>query len=77
MSFDVHRMRRAELTFKNVRRQKGCVAPVIRMIAERQIDVAPLLTHSFPLAEIREAFELVAAYGDGVIKAVVDLSSAR
>ncbi len=77
VSFDVHRMRRAELTFKNVRRQKGCVAPVIRMIAERQIDVAPLLTHSFPLAEIREAFELVAAYGDGVIKAVVDLSSAR
>ncbi|NQU22323.1 MAG: alcohol dehydrogenase catalytic domain-containing protein, partial [Candidatus Nealsonbacteria bacterium] len=46
VSFDVHRMRRTELTFKNVRRQKGCVEAVIRMIAERQIDVAPLLTHS-------------------------------
>ncbi|MHC4178663.1 MAG: hypothetical protein ACYSWU_14225, partial [Planctomycetota bacterium] len=62
-------------TFKNVRRQIGCVGPVIRMIGQGQIDTAPLLTHRFPLAQIREAFELVAGYRDGVIKAVVDLSS--
>lgn len=77
VSFDVHRMRRMELSFKNVRRQIGCIAPVIRLLGGGHFEVDPLLTHRFPLAEIREAFELVAAYGDGVIKAVLDLSGAE
>lgn len=76
VSFDPHIMRRMELTFKNVRRQIGCVAPVIEMMGAGRIDTGPLLTHSFPLAQIRDAFELVAGYRDGVIKAVIDLSSA-
>jgi len=76
VSFDIHTMRIKELTFKNVRRQKGCFAPVIRLIGEKRIDVSPLLTHHFPLERIQDAFELVAAYGDGVIKAVVDMPPA-
>ena len=76
-SFDVHGMRRKELTFKSVRRQRHCVAPVVELIAEGRIDPDPLLTHRFPLAQTREAFELVAAYRDGVIKAMVDVSPAE
>ena len=76
LSFDPHLMRRMEFTFKNVRRQIGCVAPAIWMIGQGQIDTAPLLTHRFPLGQIREAFELVAGYREGVIKAVIDLSEA-
>lgn len=76
VQFDVHAMRVKELTFKNVRRQKGCVAPVIRLVAERQIDTRPLITHRFALAEVREAFELVAGYRGGVIKAIIDVSQA-
>ena len=76
VSFDVHQMRRKELTFKNVRRQCGCIAPVIRMVSEGRINPRPLLTHRFPLERIGEAFELVAGYRDGVIKAVIDVSSA-
>ncbi len=76
VSFDPHIMRRMELTFKNVRRQIGCVRPVIEMIGRGQIDPGPLLTHRFPLGRIREAFELVAGYRDGVIKAVIGLSEA-
>ena len=72
--FNVHRMRRKELTFKNVRRQRDCVGPVIEMIAAGRIDPKPLLTHRFPLERIAEAFDLVATYRDGVIKAVIDLS---
>jgi len=72
--FDVHLMRRRELTFKNVRRQKGCVAPTIRLIGEGHVDADPMVTHRFPLAEIRDAFELVAGYRDGVVKAMIDLS---
>ena len=77
VSFDVHQMRRMELTFINVRRQKDCVDPAVRLVGDGRVDVAPLLTHCFPLAEIRDAFELVADYRDGVIKAVLDLSGAK
>jgi L-iditol 2-dehydrogenase len=73
--FDIHTMRRKELTFKNVRRQKGCIAPAIRLVSEGVIDPSPLLTHRFPLERIQEAFDLVAEYRDGVIKAIVDLST--
>jgi L-iditol 2-dehydrogenase len=76
-SFDVHVMRRKELTFKNVRRQRHCVAPVVEMIANGRIDPDPLLTHRFPLGKIRDAFELVAAYRDGVVKAMVDVSGSE
>ena len=75
VDFDVHTMRRKELTLQNVRRQRGCMAPAIRLVAAGQIDTAPLLTHRFPLEQIRDAFELVAGYRDGVIKAVIELSS--
>ena len=74
VAFDPHRMRRFELRFQAVRRQNDCVAPVVRLIAERRLDPAPLLTHRFPLSEISAAFELVAGYRDGVIKAVLDVS---
>jgi L-iditol 2-dehydrogenase len=70
---DMHTMRRKELTLKNVRRQKGCLAPVLRLIAQG-MNLDPLLTHQFPLEEIQQAFELVAGYRDGVIKAIVDVS---
>ena len=76
VSFDAHLMRNKELTFRAVRRQKGCVAAAIRLVSDGFIDADPLLTHRFPLDEIRDAFELAAGYGDGVIKAVIDLSSA-
>jgi L-iditol 2-dehydrogenase len=76
VSFDAHLMRTKELTFRSVRRQNGCVAPAVELLHSGRIDAAPLLTHRFPLDQIRDAFELVAGYRDGVIKAVVDLSGA-
>ncbi len=75
VSFDIHTTRTKELAFRNVRRQNGCIEPVIRMIADGKIDTGPLITHDFPLSRVRDAFELVAGYGDGVIKALIDVSS--
>ncbi len=72
--FNIHEMRRKELTFKNVRRQRDCMQPIIEMLAAGQIDPCPMLTHRFPLEKITEAFELVARYRDGVVKAVLDIS---
>ena len=77
VSFDIHTARNKELVLKNVRRQIGCIEPAIRAIAKGRIDTRPLLTHHFPLDQIREAFELVAGYRDGVVKAILDLSSAE
>jgi len=73
VDFDIHTMRSKELAFQSVRRQKGCMAPSIRLIAEGHVDTAPLLTHRFALDEIRDAFELVADYRDGVIKALIEV----
>jgi L-iditol 2-dehydrogenase len=72
--FDIHRMRRKELTFQSVRRQRDCTAASINAIADGQIDPSPLLTHRFPLEKIAEAFALVAGYRDGVVKALIDVS---
>ena len=77
VAFDPHRMRRSELRFQAVRRQNDCVLPAIRLIADRRLDPSPLLTHRFPLSEISAAFELVAGYRDGVIKALVDVGGRR
>ncbi len=71
---DPHRARRAELSLQAVRRQRDCVAPTISMIAQARLDPAPLVTHRFRLDEIGEALELAAAYRDGVIKALLDLT---
>ena len=77
VTFNPHRMRRFELRFQAVRRQNDCVAPMVRLIAGRRLDPAPLLTHHFPLGEISAAFELVAGYRDGVVKAALDLSGRK
>ncbi|NLS91332.1 MAG: alcohol dehydrogenase catalytic domain-containing protein [Planctomycetaceae bacterium] len=76
LTFDVHLMRTSELTFRNVRRQEGCMEPAIRMMADGRIDAGPLVTHYFPLEQIEPAFETVAAYDDGVIKAMLVLDEA-
>jgi len=43
-------------------------------MASGNLNVDALVTHRFPLERVREAFDLVAAYDDGVIKAMIDIS---
>jgi len=76
-SFNAHKMRRTELTFQAVRRQNHCVESIVELIADQRIDPSPMLTHHFPLEEITDAFEMVADYKDGVIKAIISLSTAE
>ena len=64
--------RRKELCVQNVRRQCSCVEPAIGLLAGPARDAASLVTHRFPFARTAEAFELVAGYRDGVIKAMID-----
>jgi len=39
-----------------------------------QVDLRTMVTHTFPLEDIRDAFEMVDAYADGVVKAVIRIS---
>lgn len=74
ISFDPHALRRNEITLVNVRRQNECTREAVEMISSRRVDVGPLITHHFPLAETSKAFELVSARRDGVLKAIVHLT---
>ena len=47
------------------------------MIAGGTVNVDPLVTHHFDLAQARDAFELVADYRDGVVKAMVNVGAAN
>lgn len=47
------------------------LAQALALLSRRPIDLSPLLTHSFPLSRIHEAFETVTARQGGAIKVVV------
>jgi len=68
-------VRRKGLTIKLVRRMKHTYPRAIRLVQSGVVDVKPLATHVFPLARIVEAFELVSAYDDGVLRAIVQVAS--
>jgi L-iditol 2-dehydrogenase len=71
ISVPIHTYRRKELTIRNVRRQNHCVVPAIKLLASGKINMDQVVTHHFSLAETQAAFETVANYRDGVIKAMI------
>jgi L-iditol 2-dehydrogenase len=75
VSFNIHTTRRKETRLQNVRRQNECMGPTIELVSSGAINVDQLVTHHFPLAETQKAFDLVADYRDGVVKAIVHVSS--
>lgn len=71
-SLNVEDTRRREISFHFVRRQVDCVEPALEMMENGTIDVSNMITHRFPLSRSKEAFDLVASYSDGVMKAMID-----
>jgi len=70
--FPVGAGRRKELSVQWCRRFKNNFPRALELASSGEVDLASLMTHSFPLEETREAFELVSSYSDGVLKASVD-----
>ncbi len=62
-----------ELTIRLVRRMRHTYPRAIRLVERGAVQLRPLVTHTFPLERIGAAFELVSAYADGVVKAVITL----
>jgi L-iditol 2-dehydrogenase len=72
-SVNVDNTRRNENTLLFIRRQVDCVEDALEMMASGKIDVGNMVTHHFPLSQTKEAFDLVAAYRDGVMKAMINI----
>jgi L-iditol 2-dehydrogenase len=71
-SLNVDNSRRHEIMFQFIRRQVGCTETAIEMMKSGKIDVKNMVTHRFPFSRTKEAFDLVAEYRDGVMKAMID-----
>jgi threonine dehydrogenase-like Zn-dependent dehydrogenase len=48
----------------------------MRWIAERRVDVSPLITHRYPLSQIQQAFETFRDRTDGALKVLVEFPAA-
>ena len=71
-SMNVENTRRKEISIQFIRRQVDCVEPALEMMKNGKIDVQNMVTHRFPFEKTKEAFDLVAGYRDGVMKAMID-----
>jgi L-iditol 2-dehydrogenase len=71
-SMNVELTRRKEISLQFIRRQVDCVDTALKLMEDGKIDVSNMATHRFPFTKTKEAFDLVAAYGDGVMKAMID-----
>ena len=72
MSFHVDKSRHKELCIQHVRRQNNVVHTALDMMANGEISVDSMATHRFRFDQAGEAFDLVAGYRDGVMKAMID-----
>jgi len=70
---DVHSARRKELEIKMVRRFCHDYPAAIELVASGRVDVKSMVTHTFPLEKIEDAFRIVENYADGVIRAVIEI----
>jgi threonine dehydrogenase-like Zn-dependent dehydrogenase len=73
ISFRIHELRRKEITIVNIRRQAHCTQKAIDLLARREINMDSMVTHRFALEETQKAFDLLANYRDGVMKAMIIL----
>jgi L-iditol 2-dehydrogenase len=73
VAFDIHQLRRKEISIQNVRRQNQCIQIAIDLIEQQLLDVDFMATHFFNLEQAQEAFDLVAGYKNGVIKAMISV----
>ena len=71
-SLPVDKSRHKELCIQHVRRQNEAVQPALDMMANGEISVSAMVTHRFEFKDTRQAFDLVAEYKDGVMKAMID-----
>jgi L-iditol 2-dehydrogenase len=73
ITFPIHELRRKEVTIINIRRQVHCTQKAIDLLDRGRINMDAMVTHRFPLEKTQKAFDIVANYRDGVMKAMISL----
>jgi L-iditol 2-dehydrogenase len=73
ISFPIHELRRKEITILNIRRQVHCTQKAIDLLEQGLVNMDSMATHHFRLEETQKAFDLVANYRDGIMKAIISL----
>lgn len=66
--------RRKEITIQNIRRQVDCTEDALHSMTTGKIDVSLMATHRFSFSDTPRAFDMVAGYEDGVMKAMIEFS---
>jgi L-iditol 2-dehydrogenase len=69
---NVEKTRRKEISLKFIRRQVNCVETALSLMEKGTIKIENMITHRFSFSKTKEAFDLVAGYSDGVMKAMID-----
>jgi len=72
VSFSIDKIRRKEITIVNFRRQNNCTGKAMDLVASGKVDVDFMITHRFKMEQAKEAFDMVAEYADGVVKALIE-----
>jgi L-iditol 2-dehydrogenase len=72
ISFDISKIRRKEITIQNIRRQNNSVQRTIDVTAKKMWEPGFMITHRFNPDQTSDAFDTVAGYKDGVIKAMIN-----
>jgi L-iditol 2-dehydrogenase len=75
VSFVIDKVRRKEITIVNIRRQNGCTQEAIDLMASEKVNLDFMITHKFKPEQAQEAFETVAEYRNGVIKALIEFEA--
>lgn len=75
VSFSIDKLRRKEITVVNIRRQNKCVQPALDLVASKKVNIDFMITHRFRPEKAKDAFDLVAEYRDGVIKALIEFTA--
>ncbi|MBN1926392.1 MAG: alcohol dehydrogenase catalytic domain-containing protein [Prolixibacteraceae bacterium] len=73
-SFPADIARRKEISLIHIRRQNHCAHETLDMLAGGKIDGSAMITHRFKFDDVAEAFDMVANYRDGVMKAMIDFT---
>ena len=71
-SMNVELTRRKEISLQFIRRQVDCVEDALEMMKNGSVSIKNMVTHRFTFEKTKEAFDLVAGYKDGVMKAMID-----
>ena len=71
--FKASTSRRKGLTIRMIRRMKNVYLRAIKLAVSGQIDPEAMITHTFPLEKIPEAFDIAHEHRDGVVKTMIEI----